>query len=344
MPQELFFVKCRPSDADAWPIARDEHRVFIGYPARKADADSATNWRHIGFRNILVDLGASDHDSITTVPLKRGYKSQVSANRNLVRRIEPGSVVLVPRLGSGVCYAAEVSGPFELVDRPSWADAYLALRMERGIDLEPKPSHVSDVVQTWPVAKWHTLAFPSLPKWISNSLLSRRTCGIIKDLRNPKLSALETVQDLMSLPEGQQYAATQSYGNLEEALLTWLTPQNFEHLVVDLLRLEAADGIQWHHVGGSGDGGVDGIAVDPAGKLQSVLQCKLLNPNQLAKLANGIRTQSGDEVQIIVAILHGNQKMPPDVPGLTFWNRGRVADLVTKHAARLPIARTFGIY
>ena len=115
------------------------------------------------------------------------------------------------------------------------------------------------------------------------------------------------------------------------------------HLVVDLLQLEAPDDIHWHHVGGSGDGGVDGISVDDQGRLRAVLQCKWHSNVQPDELAQSMRKQSGKGVRTIVAILHGKQGQPHSQPGLEFWNRKHIAILVEKHAAHLPIARTFGI-
>lgn len=261
MPQVLFYVKCRPQGADVWPIAKNERRVFIGYPVDKVDGARRDAWRKSGIRSILADLRASDFEAVSAIPTRPGYKRQVTTNRGLADMVEPGSIVLVPRVESGLCYAGEVSGHLELVDHPAWADAYLDLRRKEGLNVDPEFSHIGDVVQTWPVTRWHTLVFPALPRWISYRLLSQNTVGVIRDLNDPQLSALETVRSLIALPSDRQYAPTQDHQNLEQALLTWLTPTTFEHLVVDLLQLEVPDGIHWHHIGGSGDGGVDGIAV-----------------------------------------------------------------------------------
>ena len=343
MPRVLFYVKCRPQGADVWPIAEKERRVFIGYPLSKVAGAKWDSWRKGGIRSILADLRASDFEAIAAVPKRPGYKGQVTSNRRLAVSVEPGSIVLVPRVESGVCYAGEVSGYFELVDHPTWGDAYLDLRKKAGLKVDPEYSYIGAVVQTWPVTRWHTLVFPALPIWISYRLLSRNTVGVIRDLDDPKISALETVQDLMALPPGKQYASTQGQQNLEQALLTWLTPTSFEHLVVDLLRLEAPDCVYWHHVGGSGDGGADGIAVDTEGTLRAVLQCKWQYDRGPDVLAKSIRAWSGNDVQIVVAILHGKQNVDAEKSGLTFWNRAQIAALLKKHAGRLPISRTFGL-
>lgn len=220
MPQVLFFVKCRPQGADVWPIAEIERRVFIGYPLSKVAGARRDSWRKSGIRSILADLRASDFESIAAVPKRPGYKAQVTINRRLAANVEPGSIVLVPRVESGVCYAGEVSDYFELVDHPIWGDAYLDLRRKAGLKVEPEYSYIGDVVQTWSVRRWHTLVFPALPRWISYRLLSRNTVGVIRDLNDPRLSAMGTVRELMALPPGKQYNSTEDYQNLEEALLT----------------------------------------------------------------------------------------------------------------------------
>ena len=64
------------------------------------------------------------------------------------------------------------------------------------------------------------------------------------------------------------------------------------------------------------------------------------DPNLLAK---SIQARSDNDAQVVVAILHGKAHADAEVPGVTMWNRDRIAELVEKHSSRLPIARTFGL-
>ena len=335
-----FYSKCRPQRADLWSISEDVRRVFIGYPPRRADTDSSRGWRRDGARSVFVDLLDPEWERIPRRPERRGYASQVTANRNLARKIGKDSIVVVPRPASGACFAARVTAPFELVDRPTWADRYLELRREKGLPHDDELSHVGDVVQTWSVAKWFRLPFVAVPRWISYQLLSRRTCGIIKDWPSPALSSWEALDGMLRKRAGEHYQPLRNEADLERALIDWLSPSAFEHLVVSLLQLEAPAGVYWHHVGGSGDGGVDGVAVDADGSLWGVLQCKWRTATSPARIIESLRNRSP---RAFVAYLAGYESTPMDIAGGTFWDRKRVAELVAKHRDRLPFARSLGL-
>lgn len=344
MEQLLFYTKCRPQSADAWPIARDHLRVFVGYPVYRTNGGPTTGWRQVGVHALLADVSAPDFDRVGKVQMSRGHRSQVTRNRNLARRIDVGSIVLVPRVDRGICYAGELSGRFELADRPGWADDYIELRKAQGLAAAPEFDHVGDVVQCWPVQEWHELPFPALPRWISYRLLSRNTTDVIADLDDPKRSALNTVRSLMELPKHQRYAVVQGSSSVEEALLSWVSPSSFEHLVVDLLQLEQlGEGgkVDWHHVGGSGDGGVDGIGVGIDGRLVGVVQCKWHHDGSAADLAAQIRKGVAQEVRVVIAVLHGRCESPSSTATFELWDRGRVAELVRQNAAHLPRAQAF---
>lgn len=343
MDKVLFYSKCRPQGVDAWPIARQYKRVFIGYPPwRKLDySDSSTDWRTTGVSHLLIDLTDPQFESIERNDNGRGYKSAVTHHRNLASRIDTGSIVLVPRPSEGKCYAGEVSRPFELVDIPPWGDRYLDLRKASGCTVEDPLGHIGDVVQTWPIDNWHALPFVGLPRWISYRLLSRNTLGIIEDLADPPVSALGEVQQLLGRAPGAFFQPVRGAENLERALLDWLSPSIFELLVVELLQLEQPD-VHWHHVGGSGDGGVDGIAVTGEGQLVGVLQCKWHGSLSPAALFKTLPTNVPVNHRI-VAILHGHQDGPEYSHDGRFLNRQRMAKLVWKHRRELPLAKSLGI-
>lgn len=263
-------------------------------------------------------------------------------NMNVVRQIDKGSIVLVPRPQSGFCHAGEVVGEFELIDNPVWAEDYFKLRRKSELETEPETSHIGDIIQSWKVKKWEKIPFPGIPRWISYRLLSRNTVGIINDLENPALSAVETVREIMKRPGNQRYQVIGN-GDIEYGLLNWISPSIFEHLVVDLLQLEAKDGVYWHHVGGCGDGGADGVAVDMQGNQVGILQCKWYINECPAELAQEIRNTCSPKAEIVIAALHGvrdSQKMPANSRLLGLKE---LASLVEKHACRLPFAKSIGL-
>ncbi|WP_425485132.1 restriction endonuclease [Dokdonella fugitiva] len=76
------------------------------------------------------------------------------------------------------------------------------------------------------------------------------------------------------------YEPTEDSDEIARRLVDLLSPASFEHLVVDVLRLERPD-LMWLHVGGTGDGGADGIGFRADGTPAAILQCKLRWPGWL---------------------------------------------------------------
>jgi hypothetical protein len=337
----LFYSKCRPQLCDAWPIARETKRVFIGYPVLRSDRPS-DDWRKEGMGRIFADISSQQWDSIP----KENASSQSTRNRNLITQIGINSVVLVPRPSSGKCHAGLIESAFEFVDKPDWIDEYLKLR--KNVALNDEINHVGDMIQTWKVSKWEELPFAGIPRWITYRLLSRDTAGIICDLDDPKVSALDTIVSLMKKPANERYCPVNPREGLTRALLDYVSPASFEHLLVDLLQLEASDSsgdVFWHHVGGTGDGGVDGISVDNTGKLLAVLQCKWHWGGMPIDLVNSLRQQVGNAVKIIVAVLHGNHNSKDKMPdNARLIGRQELCDLVKRYNSRLPFAASIGYY
>src|SRR5206468_2830698 len=131
----------------------------IGYPA----------WRPGKFqqehdsRDAILDLGSADHDDEPTDSEIRGWQRQISAYRRLVREAGEGAIVLVPRPARGVVYAGRIVG-FELVNDPPWGTEYLELRQAQGLEIDPRGSHLGDVVQGWRVDTWR-LVTPKGRAW-----------------------------------------------------------------------------------------------------------------------------------------------------------------------------------
>lgn len=337
----VFYTKCRPQGSDGWPIARQHRIAFVGYPAyRQGFNPEDVAWRDLPPSEWLVDPGDPEWKSKARPITGRGYRAQVTTNRRLAQEIGEGSVVVVPRVSKGACYAGFVTHPLRLADDPHWATDYLELRRETGLSTEPEAGHVADVSQIWSVVDWITIPFPAVPRWISYRFLSRNTAGIVGDLRSPQVSAHEVMADILSKPEDEMYSSLVEGRSIERTLLDWLSPRSFEHLLVDLLQLEDDREVYWHHVGGSGDGGVDGIAVDDRGKLRGVLQAKLSYGGSAERLARQLSERYPPEVRVVVAVLHGNHRprhQPPEV-----WDRPRIASLVESFGNRIPaLARFF---
>lgn len=355
MEQAAFFVKCHPQDADIVDLAREVRRVFIGYPPFRQGGREAFNPRRV--RDAVVDI-SSDNETWTKEmarleQLDRGYRSKVTQNRNMALSIAKGSVAVVPRPGRGLVYAGRTSGAFELVHSPAWANRYLEIRKALKLEAKDAASHVGDVVQTWPIDAPGLVAipFPLLPGWISYQLLSRQTAGWIYDNEDENgATALGYFERLLDdRARGRDWhidlTPTNDMSVVAERLVHWLTPASFEHLMVTLLQLEET-GARWIHVGGSGDGGVDGLGFRD-GSVSGALQCKWRYQDDAVALGRSVASELegvwGKQLhRINVAILY--PKVEDRIEGnVAIIGRSTIARLLVKHAKSIPHAAALGI-
>jgi len=348
--QLLFFSKCRPG-VDAWQVCEKYRRVFIGYPIHEQREEDyykkeIVKWREIGFKNIFISLTDENWNNISKHSYGSSYDRQVTTNRNLALSVDEGSIVLVPRPGDGACYAGVINNRFELADNPAWADDYINLVNEKKIVKtgESADYYLGDVVYSWSVEEWKTLSFAAIPRWISYRLLSRTTVGIISDLKKPEeVSAINHIKTMMGLDIKDQYKLLQN-SNMEITLLNWVSPTVFEHLVVELLQLENSNSQYWHHVGGSGDGGVDGIGLDDKGRVTALLQCKLHYNGDVSGELKKMGNSYGDGIKRIMAVLYGEPILSNIDGNNELWDRKKISALVSKYNTLLPIAKAMTMH
>lgn len=335
----VFFSRCRPQDADPIDIVVRERRIFFGWPAWREGVEP----RRGHLREALVDFWCSDSE---WAALYAGFgnagltkeRRHYQQNRNFVRGINPGAIALVPRPSRGIVYAGRVTTPFELLDDPPWGDDYLRLRREQGLDTEDEFSHLGDVVQCCSVDCFRPLPFSLMPAWIRRSLLGRSTYGRIWPLSEHGLDPYPVLDRLLDHPEQAERHWTQDIDEIARRLLDAVGPNTFEHLCVALLQLENPEQI-WVHVGGSGDGGIDGIGADANGAVAGLLQCKWAYWGEDV-FVDSQAARAGTR-QVLAAILHTDGvRVREDIE---FWSRSRIASLVLKHADRLPLALSLRI-
>ena len=132
------------------------------------------------------------------------------------------------------------------------------------VEQEDESSHIADVVQCWHVERWVRIAFPLLPRWISYSLLSRGTKGWLRDRPDGQRTAFMVLDDIHSGTYSPDFEPTCDPAVIAGRILDWLSPDAFEHLVCELLQFEQLQ-LRWWHIGGSGDGGADALAVKRKG-------------------------------------------------------------------------------
>jgi hypothetical protein len=327
----VFFSRCKPHNSDPIDLVLENNRVFIGYPAFRQDVVAQPG--HL--KEAVIDPGCPPEEWAGLKPNFGKDRRQYQQNRNLFQKIKRGAIALVPRLDRGVVYAGRVIAPFEVLDDPAWGQDYLALHHLQ-LDDKEACDHLANVAQCCKVDRFREIRFPLIPAWIRRSLFGRSTYGFIADI--PDHDPYVALDRLIDHPERRKPSWTRDAREVENRLLDGIGPTAFEHLCVDLLQLECRQDT-WIHVGGSGDGGVDGMGFGPDGRVNGMLQCKWAYRDEDITIADPeIR---GSVREILAALIH--PAAPKHTAGIEFWSREHVASLVLKHAESLPVAMSLRI-
>jgi hypothetical protein len=300
-------------------------------------------------RECLLDISSTGYNERDLDPQlsKSSYRRSVTINRGFARTVSPGDVVVMPRPSEGVCYVGRIAGKFELVNDPPWADEYLKYRQAKRLPFDDEMSHIGDVVQSWPVERWQAVPVPHIPRWISYLLFRRDTIGLIGNHPDGQPSAASVLQQLQAGTYSLAIPWTTQIAEVEIRLLNLVSPQAFEHLVCDLLQLENPE-MRWWHIGGSGDGGVDGIGTDLNGNVVAAVQCKWKYGDDLVELGRETRQPleklwGARELAVYVATLFAPKAQGKVPTGVTIWTRTEIAQLLIKHRAECVMARSLGV-
>ena len=329
MSKTVFYSRNKPEYSDAIKICLKYNRTFIGYPALKKDYSNLSE--------DMIDLSLDENtfqrqlSQLDTSCSDKGYRKQITTNRNLVHEIKPGCITLIPRPDRGLVYAGRIKKFFFDGD-PAWAKDYLELRKKQGLKIDNCIDRLANVAQGWQVDKWRKVPFSFYPAWVRKSFFGRSTVARIHPVcgfGNPH-DVLDQLIDNFQRPSS---AWTMNISEIEQRLVSDIGPNEFEHLVVALLQLEQPHRT-WRHVGGSGDGGVDGMGLGSNGDLCAILQCKW----------NGGSSKKPEHCQgeYYFASLLVEQPHSDD-NSVHIWNRRKIAELIKKHEQRLPWALSMRI-
>lgn len=333
----VFFIRFRPQGCDAIDIALKYKVGCIGWPIWRKEVP----YQRGSIDKCIVDLRAPDEEwRLAKEKVDPSHRRQASQNRNIVKDAVRGSILLIPRPTRGVVFAGRVQS-FELVNDPLWAQEYLDLRRTQDCPVDNESDHVGDVVQCWHVDHFRPIPFPAIPGWIRNSFFGRSSFARIKSPEAMGLDPYSLLNTLIDQPGKVVRSWTTDPLEIERRLVTDVGTSSFEHLCVALLQLEHPDEA-WTHIGGSGDGGVDGIGADSHGNVTGLLQCKWSYGGEPVEFAEpwGISEKDIGK-RILASLLHGaNTSAPTNV---TFWSRSYIAELVLKHANHLPAALSMRI-
>jgi len=330
--------KARPQKCDALPVFRQARRIFLGYPLCLGSYDPKA------LRRCLVNpLTCPDEQWHQAVEQYGYWKRMLSRYRNIIHEVErereSGALAMIPRPSEGAAYVARITGPFEIVDAPSWGQDLLNLRRRMGLDCDDAEYHyVTDVAQGWPLDAYRRIDLWSLPGWLRRTTMGREAVRVLPP--HPLDQTVTAYAVLDRILKGEATRPPEWTLELEEIrrrLVDVLNPYSFENLVVSLLQLEYPGEI-WRHTGGPGDDGVDGVGSNREGETVGLLQVKFS-----ADRAPEFPSVSGNEhVRRYVAVL-----LPPSprypVDGAAHLNLDWVARGVQEHWERLPLARTMRV-
>lgn len=341
--QVALMAKCRPQNADARKIAQEHQRIFVGYAPWEQGAERTRD----SIATSMLDIGQLeygwDRDRLATP----SHGRMVETHRRLAHEVDDRSMVAVPRPSEGVVYLAPIVGRFELVSDPEWADDYLSLRQAQGLDADREMSHVSDVCQTWPTGEFRRVPLPLVPGWIVKSLLTRHQICRIGDRPHGQVTALKALRSLYE--DGQAwriFQPTDDVNDVKARLQTWLTPRSFEHFVCNVLGVLEPHR-RWVPVGGSGDGGADGIAIESQLGIVAGLQCKFSTSRSPYRIGQGLRQNLrdawGEKVTVYVATLFDEHDAAEPLDGVAHLGPTQLAELVIKHQSELPTAQQLGV-
>jgi hypothetical protein len=329
--ERVFFVKCRPQDADIMDIVLSEKRVFIGYPPWRRGA----RYNPAKMASCVVNLRSAAEDWQDQTDR---YRPPMKTNRKFALSVGKGWIVVIPRPGDKICYVAEIAGDFELIDNPPWRARYLEFRRQHRLDVSDESSHVGDIVQSWRFSKLVKVPFGRIPRWITYRLLSRPTVGEIYGYPERGLHAHATLKRFIQGVPDPPLTATNDLLEIQRRLLTFISPSALEHLCVALLQLERPDEMWWH-IGGSGDGGADGLGYTHDWMPTGLLQCKWFFEGD--NLSDVFDRPLKSTTRILASLIHG--RVESDVQNAQFWGLEQIAALMKKHAVYLPAAKSLRV-
>ncbi len=332
---KVFFARSKPYGVDAVHLARDNKVVFLGYPLARPGKE----YNEESLHSCVTSLDADEDEWLAAKSaVTKQYATQAQANRNLAAEIGPGDIALLPCPREGVVYAGVVATGFELVDRPPWLNEFLDLlpsEQEGGPD--GTGWHAAEVGQVCRVNRFIPIAISDLGQFRA-SLFGRSRFGRVAiEGQDP-----HAVIEALMLGRRTHRDWTIEPREVLRRLQNDLTPTDFEYLVVSLLQLENPSEA-WRAIGGSGDGGVDGAAIDDSGKPTAVLQCKLrYNGGSLPLVAKGLIRDGIDTIRCYVAALFHPEEHSLG-SRVIFLDAPAIVQLVIKHHHRLPAAMTLRI-
>lgn len=356
----VLFVKGRSYNRlDLLNFFQKSGRITIGYVAWRQTDIASQEWESLAGNLKALNLHIlPPKQAVDTLHFAARRDAKIiKFNATLQEQIKADDFIVIPRPATGRFFLGQVASSFTVFDDdPS---DLLGEEEKREIlsiaDSEPNRSHAicnlyGQVLQGWRLRPLGELGEKQeflrevplflVPSVIRKAMASRRSHGRVS-IPGGKSNVDLTARILNGLLGSTMKRERPS--ELIERLRLELTPQSFEHLCVDLLNCES-NGARWIHVGGAGDGGIDGAGFDATGALVGVLQCKYqanVSPRALvAKVRELLKGLAGGNVRIVLASLwHEGQWTQNDVAkdsNATVWGGKVIEALCEKYKLKIP--------
>lgn len=318
---------------DIFDLAKAHNCAFLGYPAIRKEAAKIAS----SLSELVTPFNVPENDWAAYRKSKPQNLGKSQEHRNKwCALVEGESLLLMPRSTEGRVYIGTYTG-FTFHPEPLWQVQFLdrytravPKRKDRDTDLVA----LASVCQTLNVDKWSPVPFVNIPAWIRAKCFGQS--GAIWLHPSNEASVVDVLKSTQDgrLARPSQY--TSDIAEVASRLVEMVTPEPLEHLMVALLQLEFPEET-WLQVGGAGDGGVDGVGFSPDGKVTGVLQCKWQH--------NGRRVDAETKAEkpIHLAYLQAPQEIWSPSDSVVPYDRYKIAELVVKHAAKLPLAITLKV-
>jgi hypothetical protein len=194
-------------------------------------------------------------------------------------------------------------------------------------------------LSVWEVDEFRPIPVPRIPAWIRRSLFGRSTYGVIYPdaiVGDPH----QVMSGILENDSSRREAGHLTQPSSKKGYLMISRLRTFEHLVVSLLQLEHP-GEVWSHVGGSGDGGVDGVGASQDGHVTGLLQCKWQYWGEDPFPTKVVWKAGLQPIRKFLASLRYPDGVVP--PNCMFLNRSRITEWVAKYYSNLPQALSMRI-
>lgn len=292
MPDIVFFYKAAPFKGEPWCLdlagtCVAEKKIFIPYPA----------WNPAALPLVPASVHSDYPKDLCLSPRIRVPKPKpdpmVSRATNLIQKVDQSiggkRWVVIPRVGEGYCWIAEIPSTSQYKIWPKnspWVQQLDTQLLSKGMGNPfDRYESLADVAQGWDTGPWVKVSFATLPRWFSKQLLHQASFGEIHQLLGAPTGVLTSPAVVAAHCYAHPFATpklplTKNVIAVQQRMVERLSPAAFEFLCIELLNIKRAHSCSvWMHVGGVGDGGVDGLGFDSTGQPSAFLTVKWqINP------------------------------------------------------------------